>query len=74
MSIILTAQKPESGPMVACLVVFEKIASALCRAAVSGGTSCAPRGRSTTSISGRASIRRVQSATSALRDSRSSPV
>ena len=56
MSIILRAQKPMSGPMVACLVVFVKMASALCSAAVSGGTSWAPSGRSTTSISGRASM------------------
>ena len=74
MSIILRAQKPESGPMVACLVVLLKIASALCSAAVSGGTSWAPRGRSSTSISGRASMIREQSATSCLRLSCSSPV
>ena len=35
MSIILRAQNPDSGPMVACFVVFVKMASALCRAAVS---------------------------------------
>ena len=74
MSIILRAQKPESGPMVACLVVLLKIASALCSAAVSGGTSWAPSGRSTTSISGSASMILVQSATSCLRLSCSSPV
>ena len=74
MSIILRAQKPESGPMVACFVVLLKIASALCSAAVSGGTSCAPRGRSSTSISGSASMIFVQSATSCLRLSCSSPV
>ncbi len=67
MSIILRAQKPDSGPMVACLVVLLKIASALCSAAVSGGTSWAPSGRSTTSISGSASMILVQSATSCLR-------
>ena len=66
MSIILRAQKPESGPMVACLVVLLKMASALCSAAVSGGTSWAPSGRSTTSISGSASMILVQSATSCL--------
>ena len=74
MSIILRAQKPVSGPMVACLVVLLKMASALCSAAVSGGTSWAPSGRSTTSISGSASMILVQSATSCLRDSCSSPV
>ena len=52
--------------MATCLVVFAKMASALCSAAVSGGTSWAPRGRSTTSISGRASMILVQSATSCL--------
>ena len=52
--------------MVACLVVLLKIASALCSAAVSGGTSWAPSGRSTTSISGSASMILVQSATSCL--------
>ena len=66
MSIILRAQKPESGPMVACLVVLLKIASALCSAAVSGGASWAPSGRSSTSISGSASMIFVQSATSCL--------
>ena len=60
--------------MVACLVVLLKIASALCSAAVSGGASWAPSGRSTTSISGRASMIFVQSATSCLRLSCSSPV
>ena len=60
--------------MVACLVVLLKIASALCSEAVSGGASWAPSGRSTTSISGSASMIFVQSATSCLTLSCSSPV